>query len=101
VPEADETLSDTLLEKTQELDAAAFDATVKDVKDQDQIDTAPIPALAVAEAVKEPPGEQTLDVPPPARPDPSLTLGMTAGKKLLLLVVVLIAAAGAWLYWAH
>jgi len=105
VVEGDETLSDTLLEKTQEISADAFDATVKDVKnvkDQDQIDTAPIPAMAIVEAMKETPGEQTLDVPPPpAPPSPSPSLGMTFAKKLLLLVVVLIAAAGAWLYWAH
>jgi protein phosphatase len=126
----DETLSDTALDKTQELDSGAFDDTVKDPS---QVDTekiaiivddhasppAPLPAdagrgetLGVSElpipserreggGLEFEAGEQTLDVPPPAPSVASRSLGMTLGKKLLLIVVVLMAAAGAWLYWVR
>ena len=113
----EETLTDTLLDKTQDLDTAAFDETIRD---QGQVDTAKIPALvepiitlsdpSVTPSVSEGSGsaggdttigEQTLDVPPPQTPATVQAQSLGFGKKLLLLVVVLIAAAGAWLYWAH
>jgi len=107
----DETLSDTALDKTQELDSQAFDETIKDPS---QVDTEKIPIIvddaAPAAPATTPSANEgsvwevadTLEVPaPPAQPVASLPPGMTFGKKLLLALVVLVAAAGAWLYWVR
>jgi len=101
----DETLSDTALDKTQELDSGAFDETVKDPS---QVDTDKIPIVvdepvtpAVSETAAREEVPDTLEIPAPPIPPPAAALppGMTWGKKVLLVLVVLVAAAGAFLYW--
>ena len=80
----DETLSDTALDKTQELDSGAFDETVKDPS---QVDTAKVPVIredvtpSVSEGSVREGVPDTLEIPvPPAQPVASLPLGMTAAK---------------------
>ena len=124
LPAGDETLSDTALDKTQELDAAAFDETVKEpsekvtdkiplfvesplVADVESPLVADVESSAVADveapAVADDPLEKTLDVPAPApAPTPAPSVQRSGiGAKLFLIFVILIAAAGAWLYWAR
>ena len=91
-PVGEETLSDTALDKTQELAPGAFDETVKDTHDAitDKI-------VAIGDGPPEAPDtlDQTLDVPPPKKS------GIALGAALLVIFVLLIAAAGAWFYWAR
>jgi PPM family protein phosphatase len=101
---------DTLLDKTQELNAGAFDetaplvATPSEVPPDEAI-TAPIPLTPDPSPREAGRGETVPEVDPSPRVRgeggrrPGEGLGPAA--KLLLIVIVLLAAAGAWFYWAR
>lgn len=81
------------------IDRSLFDETVRDTTPADQIDTAPVPAIA--EPPKEPPVEAAA-APPPAQTRREAAPASEKTNPVLkwtLLVALVLGAAGAWLYW--
>jgi protein phosphatase len=100
----DETLSETALDRTQELDAGSFDDTVRDPDKPAAGPEKVFEAREVPDQAEVP----TLEI--PLTPSPSLRErgegsqtggGSNIAFKLMLIAVVLILAASAWILWTR